>query len=97
MVNRSGTNCFEEICHWNALYSNCFAAGICEYYNVSDDIYKEKVEWALSYDKKDWDKNIEQTLKLAQISVSVFLFNFLLYISDHEKFNFINQKKKIKK
>lgn len=99
MVNTSGTKCFEKICHWNALYSNCFAAGICDYYDVSDEIneiYKEKVEWALSYDKKDWDKNIEQTLKLAQISVSVFLFNFLLYISDHEKFDFINQKKEIK-
>ena len=88
MKNRNKIDCFKQICHWNALYSNSFAADICDFYENEDiQKYHEKVSWALSYNQTDWDKNIEQTLKLAQISVSVFYLTSL-YISAPELFNF---------
>lgn len=88
MRNTQSIECFEKVCCWNALYSNCFVVGVCDFYKHDNKRYEEKLKWALSYNSEEWDKNIEQTLKIAQVSVAVFLFTFLLYMSDKNLFDF---------
>lgn len=57
-------------------------------YNVRNAKNWERSAWALSQNINDWNKNIEQTLKLSQVSVAIFLFNFLLYLEEPSLFNF---------
>lgn len=83
--NREGINCFKEVCNWFAIYSNDFASGTI---NFETGDTGDRVLSALSLDKNEWNKNLEQTLPMAQLSVSVFLFTFLLYISNPCLFNF---------
>lgn len=90
MSNRKDKDCFKQACHWISVFASTFSCGDCSFYdfNKPTSEYYDKVRWALSYSEDDWDKNAEQTLKMAQISVAVFLFSFLLYMSNPELFYF---------
>lgn len=83
--NREGINCFKQVCNWFAIYSNDFASGTT---NFDTGDTGDRALSALSLDKNEWNKNLEQTLPVAQLSVSVFLFTFLLYISNPSLFIF---------
>ena len=83
--NREGLKCFRQVCDWFGIYGNSFASGTI---NFDTGDKGDRVNWALSLNKNDWDKNLEQTIPVAQLSVAVFLFTFITYISNPSIFNF---------
>lgn len=48
---------------------------------VNDPKTWKRLGWALSDNINDWEKNEEQTLKMAQIRVASFLYNYLYFLS----------------
>ena len=79
------------------LYSNNINEGLehVSLYCGDDDVKNvlisknwERASWALSNDKEKWQLNIEQTLKMAQISVASYIFIFFLYIAEPNIFSY---------
>jgi len=85
LQNRDSLDSFCTVCRWIGLISNLFASGVVDY---STDARGDRVKWALSSNKKGWDKNLAQTIPMAQLSVSLFLFTFIAYISTPDTFCF---------
>lgn len=85
LQNRERLDSFCTVCGWIGLISNLFASGVVDY---ETDTLGNRVKWALSSNKEDWNKNLAQTIPMAQLSVSLFLFTFIAYISAPDTFNF---------
>ncbi|WPC42837.1 hypothetical protein [Clostridium sp. JS66] len=97
LKNNIGKIGFRLFCSAISAHSCCFAKGMDDYNmkknrNISNltgvNFYAnnpngwERWQWALSDNKDDWEKNQEQTLKMAQIQVAIFIYNFILFLSD---------------
>lgn len=85
LENREGIDSFRTVCEWIGLISNLFASGVVDY---KTDNRGDRVQWALSSNKEDWNKNLAQTIPMAQLSVSLFLFTFVAYVSTPNTFDF---------
>ena len=88
---------FRSFCSMISAHSSCFAKGMDDFtmkknINISNssgvkfhsNVPKgwKRWEWALGDNKEDWEKNQESTLKMAQVQVAIFIYNFILFLSD---------------
>lgn len=87
LMNTKRSECIRKICHFYAVNFNSFSSGRSDLYG--DDVRANyRVACVESNNSTDWDINIEQTLKIAQVAVSVVIYTMIFYASYPNLFDF---------